>query len=128
MTHKQVCENAAGASSSRDLTRLLGFDLPVRPIKGYSITIPMDAFRSTPRVPVIDDVLHAAVVPIGRHLRGVPILGETPVENLYINTGHGHLGWTMAAGSGKAVADLIAGKPSAIELSDYTLARFRPPR
>jgi D-amino-acid dehydrogenase len=40
----------------------------------------------------------------------VPLIGKTKFPNLYLNTGHGTLGWTMAAGSGKALADLISGK------------------
>ncbi len=40
----------------------------------------------------------------------VPLVGRSKVSNLYLNTGHGTLGWTMGAGSGKALADLISGK------------------
>ena len=46
----------------------------------------------------------------------VPILGRGRYENLYINTGHGHIGWTMACGSGKVTADLIAGREPEIDL------------
>jgi len=167
----------AAANSSRELTRSLGFDVPIRPVKGYSITVPRDSLSTVPHMPVIDDALHAAVVPVGPNLRvagtaefagmnrdisparienlrrllrdiypranvgtdhsalqpwtglrpvsadGVPILGTTPVENLYINTGHGHLGWTLAAGSGKAVAELLAGRTPAIDMADYALGR-----
>lgn len=55
---------------------------------------------------------------------GVPVLGPTPIENLYINTGHGHLGWTMACGSGQLLADLITGQGSALNVSEYHLERF----
>lgn len=41
---------------------------------------------------------------------GVPLVGQTRIRNLYLNTGHGTLGWTMAAGSGRALADLISGQ------------------
>jgi D-amino-acid dehydrogenase len=41
---------------------------------------------------------------------GVPIVGRTRIPNLWINTGHGTLGWTMACGSGKALADRISGR------------------
>ena len=51
---------------------------------------------------------------------GIPFLGPTSIGNLYVNTGHGHLGWTMACGSAKAVADLIAGEPPDIDLSGIT--------
>ena len=46
----------------------------------------------------------------------VPYLGATRVRCLYLNTGHGTLGWTMAAGSGKLIADLVSGRPTAIRL------------
>ena len=46
----------------------------------------------------------------------VPILGRARYENLYLNTGHGHIGWTMACGSGKITADLIAGRDPEIDL------------
>ena len=49
------------------------------------------------------------------------IISKTKVKNLYLNTGHGHLGWTTAAASGKALSDLICGKEAGIELSDYSL-------
>ena len=39
----------------------------------------------------------------------VPLIGRTRYPNLYLNTGHGTLGWTMAAGSGKALAELMSG-------------------
>ncbi len=40
----------------------------------------------------------------------VPLIGRTKIRNLYLNTGHGTLGWTMGAGSGRALADLISGR------------------
>jgi D-amino-acid dehydrogenase len=54
----------------------------------------------------------------------VPILGATTYSNLFLNTGHGTLGWTMAAGSAQAVADLISGRMPDIELDRYALHRF----
>lgn len=54
----------------------------------------------------------------------VPILGATPLKNFYLDTGHGTLGWTMACGSGKAVADLISGRAPDIDMSGLGLARF----
>ena len=47
---------------------------------------------------------------------GCPYLGPTPIEGLYLNTGHGHLGWTMACGSAHIVADLICGRDPEIDL------------
>lgn len=55
---------------------------------------------------------------------GVGIMGRTPVDNLFLNTGHGPLGWTMAAGAGKLVADEIVGATPALDLAPYRLARF----
>jgi D-amino-acid dehydrogenase len=55
----------------------------------------------------------------------VPILGATPYANLFLDTGHGTLGWTMACGSGQAMADLIAGNPPRIDLSGLGMDRFR---
>ena len=55
---------------------------------------------------------------------GVPIIGATPIGNLWINTGHGHLGWTMAAGSGQLLSDLMTGGSPRVEPEAYALARF----
>ena len=55
---------------------------------------------------------------------GVPILGKTASPGLYLNTGHGHLGWTMAAASGRVVADIITGKTPAIDTAHYSINRF----
>lgn len=54
----------------------------------------------------------------------VPLLGRSPIENLYLNTGHGTLGWTMAAGSGRVVADLIGGQAPEIDLRGLGLDRL----
>ena len=55
---------------------------------------------------------------------GVPIIGATPIENLFVNSGQGHLGWTMAAGSGKLLADLMAGHSPAVDPAPYSPLRF----
>jgi len=54
---------------------------------------------------------------------GPPFVCASPLSNLYLNTGHGTLGWTMAAGSGRALADLISGKAPDLDLSAFNLAR-----
>ena len=51
----------------------------------------------------------------------MPILGATKFENLYLNVGHGHVGWTMSCGSGQFVADVIAGRKTAIDPVGLTL-------
>jgi D-amino-acid dehydrogenase len=55
---------------------------------------------------------------------GVPIIGPTPPANLFVSTGHGHLGWTMAAGSARLLADLISDQAPEIDPAHYALARF----
>jgi D-amino-acid dehydrogenase len=169
----------AAGSYTPLLARQVGLSLPVRPAKGYSITMPRSrAPAAAPSIGVIDAHLHAVVVPVGEDrvrvagtaeltgydlsihpqrienlkvllrrifpayaaqlnesdftpwagLRpmsadGVPILGATRLSNLYLNTGHGHLGWTLAAGSGRLVADAIARRAPALNMRDYELAR-----
>ncbi|MFT5417799.1 MAG: D-amino-acid dehydrogenase [Gammaproteobacteria bacterium] len=165
----------AAGSYSTILSRSAGLRVPVRPVKGYSITTPIGTWTKPPTIPVIDDKFHAAVCPLGDRLRvagtaefagfdttltgsridnlirlltstypdfephfdlsitdrwaglrpmtstGVPLLGRTSITNLYLNTGHGHLGWTMAAGSSLAVAQEIVDGQSEFDLDDYRL-------
>lgn len=163
----------AAGSWSAPLLKHLRLELPVRPVKGYSITLPTAGWRAAPRMPVIDDALHAAATPLGTRLRvagtaeiagydaaptpsrvenlfklllevfpefplppdrsgaqawaglrpmsadGVPHIGQQGYDNLFVNTGHGHLGWTLAAGSGALLADLMLGKATAIPPAAY---------
>ena len=55
---------------------------------------------------------------------GTPTIGATRYTNLFVNTGHGSLGWTMACGSGKVVADIVSGLKPEIDLDGLTLARY----
>jgi D-amino-acid dehydrogenase len=55
---------------------------------------------------------------------GTPVIGATPVGNLFLNTGHGTLGWTMAAGSGRALADIVSGRAAEIDTSDLGYSRY----
>jgi D-amino-acid dehydrogenase len=160
------------------LARQLRLKLPVRPAKGYSITLPLPPERA-PRLPVVDHGLHAAVVPVaGDCLRvagtaeftgmdtsisparvanlrrllgrvypriaahvdasairpwaglrpmcadGVPLIGPTHWDNVFVNTGHGHLGWTLAAGSGQLLGDLVLGREPSVPAGDYAVDRF----
>jgi len=168
----------AAGSFSTAIARQLGFKLPVCPVKGYSITVSTEGWQDPARYPIVDDQLHAAVVPIGTRIRvagtaefagfdssipparidnlrgllrqtfpqlesglgdaalnawtglrpmtpdGSPILGASPVANLYLNTGHGALGWTMACGSGKLVADVICHNELDIDLGGLDYGRF----
>lgn len=167
----------AAGSWSPALTGQFGIRLPVKPVKGYSITTPRNGWNDGPRVPVVDDSLHAVVTPLGDRLRvagtaeftgfdktmtqsridnlvtfltalypqfaphfdraniapwcgfrpmsadGVPFIGQvhgrSKVENLFLNVGQGHLGWTMSTGSGRLLADLIGGKTPAIDPAAY---------
>ena len=172
----------AAGSHSVELAATVGVQIPVRPAKGYSITLALDEESECPRMPVVDDSLHVALTPMDGRLRvagtaefagydealtpgriqnllqvlaqtyprcadkaepenlgswcghrplsadGVPILGATHLANLFLNTGHGPLGWTLAAGSGRLVSDLVVGRPPALPLQGYSLARFRGPR
>jgi D-amino-acid dehydrogenase len=54
--------------------------------------------------------------------KGTPILGTSPKRNLYLDTGHGHIGWTMSMGSARIVADVIGGRKADIDLAGLTLA------
>jgi len=55
---------------------------------------------------------------------GTPVVGETPYENLYLNTGHGTLGWTMACGSARVLSDLISKRVPEIESQDLGIGRY----
>jgi len=141
----------------------LGISIPVYPLKGYSITIPLSAqaAAAAPTVSLTDEARKLVISRLGNRLRcagtaelagydtsinavrcaailerieqlfpdlagagevkywaglrpatpnNVPLIGRTRYENLYLNTGHGTLGWTLAAGSAKALADLVSGR------------------
>ncbi len=57
---------------------------------------------------------------------GTPVVGRTAYKNLWLNTGHGTLGWTMACGSGQLISDLISGRTPAIPYDDLAVARYSP--
>lgn len=167
---------SAGSYSSL-LAKDIGLKIPVRPVKGYSLTVPVNDWKEGPQIPVVDDGFHAAITPLGNILRvagtaefagydtsldknrlenlyallneiypeltphfareeveewaglrpmsanGVPLIGKTNIPNLYLNTGHGHLGWSMMAGAGKLLSDIISGIPPEIDQAPYELSR-----
>ena len=169
------CYIVAAGCFTAPLIRLLGIRLPVQPVKGYSATLDYPSGPQALRTPIVDDKLHAVVVPFAGAIRvagtaefagydsspnakrihnllgmlreilpdepfntaaarswcglramsadGVAIIGPTPVPNLMVNTGHGHLGWTMAAGSADLLADLIDGRPTSIDSKPYDARR-----
>jgi D-amino-acid dehydrogenase len=55
---------------------------------------------------------------------GRPLLGPTSIPGLWLDTGHGPLGWTMACGSGRLLAEMLTGRTAAIDPAPYALARF----
>ncbi|UIN21791.1 D-amino acid dehydrogenase [Herbaspirillum frisingense] len=161
---------ALGADST-DFARLLDLRLPLYPLKGYSITVPLEDDTSrtaAPQVSITDIARKIVYARLGQRLRvagrielvgqdrsiprraieelkngmrelfpacrlgddatlspwmgfrpatpsGVPIVGRSPVNNLYLNIGQGALGWTLACGSAALLADQIAGRTRAID-------------
>ncbi len=96
-----------------------GYDLSLNPRRGAML---LDGLRHVfPDYPRNAKVEHWAglrpLTPSGR-----PILGPSPWRNLFLNIGHGPLGWTLACGSGKAVADLAVGRQPSIDLAPFALA------
>jgi D-amino-acid dehydrogenase len=166
----------AAGPYSRRMLKPLGIALPVQPAKGYSVTIDVSHLAGTPRIPVLDDSMHAGVTPLDHRLRlvgtadftgfdtrieqvrvhnlfdmlqalfpaldaridrrtaqpwaglrpssadGRPVIGSTDVAGLFVNTGHGHLGWTMAMGSGELLAVLMQGKLPEVDPAPFALA------
>jgi D-amino-acid dehydrogenase len=55
---------------------------------------------------------------------GTPVVGPTPIKNLFLATGHGTLGWTMAAGTARVIADVVSGRAAGIDLDGLTIARY----
>ena len=165
---------ALGSYSTKMLAPL-GIRIPVYPVKGFSITVPITDASKAPESTIMDETHKVAVTRLGERIRvggtaqlsgfdlaldpgrqrtlefvvsdlfpqggdvsqaefwtglrpmtpdGTPILGETPIENLYLSTGHGTLGWTMATGTGRVMADLISGRAPEISLEGLSVARY----
>lgn len=55
---------------------------------------------------------------------GAPIIGPTAVQNLWLNTGAGHMGWTIAAGAGRLLTAMLQGQQPELPIADYALARW----
>jgi D-amino-acid dehydrogenase len=164
---------ALGSYSTRFLNELLR--IPVYPVKGYSLTIPIADATRAPVSTVLDETYKIAITRFDQRIRvggmaevvgfdqslsprrratlemcvedlfpgagktrdaefwtglrpmtpdGTPLVGATPVSNLFLNTGHGTLGWTMACGSGQLLADVISKRPAAIAAEDLSVARY----
>ena len=146
---------------SPELVRHLGIDLPIWPVRGYSMTVPITDRDAAPRIGGVDYENLMAYCPMGDRLRvtataeiagydrsfteadfapllekahrlfghcadfsapkywvglrpmtphGAPIVSRSPVDNLWLNVGHGHLGWTMSGGCAAIIADLVDGR------------------
>ena len=164
---------AMGSYSTKILKDLV--KIPVYPLKGYSLTMPILDPQRAPVSTILDESYKIAVTRFDDRIRvggmaevvgfnlnllqkrcdtlkmvvqdlyqgggdidkaifwtglrpmtpdGTPIVGATKFNNLYINTGHGTLGWTMACGSGKLLADIISGNPTEIASDDLAVSRY----
>lgn len=165
---------AMGAYSTallKDLVRI-----PVYPLKGYSITVPIVNADAAPVSTILDETYKIAVTRFNDRIRvggmaeiagfdtglnprrretlemvvndlfpgagdtaaatfwtglrpmtpdGTPIVGRTGLRNLYLNTGHGTLGWTMSCGSAQLLSDLISSRRPAIRADDLSVSRYR---
>ena len=166
---------ALGSYSSKILSKI-GINIPVYPVKGYSITLPVLNNEDAPQSTIIDDTFKIGITRLGNNIRvagtahltgynlelrekslsllkhglnrlfpyatgecddmkfwaglrpntpdGPPIIGATPYSNLYLNTGHGTLGWTMSLGSGKLLANIISGIEPEISMEGIDMSRF----
>ncbi len=165
----------AFGSYSRDFLKPLHLDLPVYPVKGYSLTIPIVDQTHAPQSTVLDETYKIALTRFDQRIRvggmaeltgfnlglnedrratlemvtrdlfpggdmaqasfwtglrpmtpdSTPIIGPTRFNNLFLNTGHGTLGWTMACGSGKLISDLVLGQAPEISTEGLSLNRYQ---
>jgi D-amino-acid dehydrogenase len=174
----EVCQGdayvmALGSYSTAMLRDIVS--IPVYPLKGYSLTIPLADEGAAPVSTVLDESYKIAITRFDQRIRvggmaeimgfntglakarrdtlemvvrdlfpgggrieeatfwtglrpmtpdGTPIIGRTPLKNLFLNTGHGTLGWTMACGSGRLLADIMSAKQPEIPYDDLSVARY----
>jgi D-amino-acid dehydrogenase len=161
-------------SHAPQMLRPLGIRLPVYPVKGYSLTVPIVDASRAPESTVMDETFKIAITRLGDRIRvggmaeisafstdlpdkrratlemsvselfpggdlgratfwsglrpmtpdGTPVIGRAGFDNLYLNTGHGTLGWTMACGSGRVLADLVGGIRPEIVADDLSIRRY----
>jgi D-amino-acid dehydrogenase len=162
-------------SFTPQLVKPIGIHIPVYPVKGYSITVPITDARFAPESTIMDESHKVAVTRLGDRIRvggtaelagfdmtlresrretlnhvvtdlfpkggdvskatfwcglrpmtpdGTPIVGPTPYANMLLATGHGTLGWTMAAGTARIIDDLISGRKPDISLEGLSMARY----
>jgi len=168
----------AAGSWSHLLLKGIKLNLPVRPVKGYSLTVETPHLNSMPKLALVDEDIHTAITPFSstrirvtaaaefagfndeihekrisylkRMLNsiypslysnlkvdegilwfgyrpmspdGLPFIDKTKIEGLYLNTGQGHLGWTLAMGSADLCSDIVLGKKTAIDSEPYKITR-----
>ncbi|MGO7078235.1 D-amino acid dehydrogenase [Rhizobium johnstonii] len=156
------------------LLKPLGIWLPVYPVKGYSLTIPIADASRAPESTVMDETYKIAITRLGDRIRvggmaeisgytndlglarrstleysvtdlfpggdiskasfwsglrpmtpdGTPVIGPTKVAGLFLNTGHGTLGWTMSTGSARLIGDLVGGGQPEIDARDLAITRY----
>lgn len=165
---------ALGSYSPRWLVKR-DIHVPVYPVKGYSITVPIVDASRAPESTVMDESYKVAITRLGDRIRvggtaeisgfdltlhesrrstlvksltdlfpgagdlsrssfwcglrpmtpdGPPVIGRTRYPNLFLNTGHGTLGWTMACGSGRVLADIVSGRTPDIDVSELGPDRY----
>ena len=164
----------AFGSYSRDFLKPLNLNLPVYPVKGYSLTIPIVDPAFAPQSTVLDETYKIAITRFDQRIRvggmaelsgfnhglntdrratlemvtqdlfpggdlaqasfwtglrpmtpdSTPIIGATGYKNLFLNTGHGTLGWTMACGSGKLISDLVMNHQPDISTDGLSILRY----
>ena len=162
-------------SFTPQLLKPIGIHIPVYPVKGYSITVPITDANYAPESTIMDESHKVAVTRLGDRIRvggtaelagfdmtlresrrdtlnhvltdlfpkggdvskatfwcglrpmtpdGTPIVGPTPYPNMMLATGHGTLGWTMAAGTARIIDDLISGRKPQISLDGLSMDRY----
>jgi D-amino-acid dehydrogenase len=103
-------------SGSAEIT---GFDTEPTPARCEAILA--NAMRTFPDLATVFDrsraIYWAGLRPVTPS--GTPMIGETRIKGLWINAGHGHLGWTLSCGSGRVLSDLVAGRPPAVPLVPF---------
>lgn len=103
------------------MAEIRGYDLKIDPRKGQTLKmIVEDLFPEGADTSTID--LWTGLRPATPD--GTPIIGKTRYRNLFLNTGHGTLGWTMSCGSARLLADMMAKKPSAISTAGFDISRY----
>jgi D-amino-acid dehydrogenase len=97
---------------------VVGYDDGLDRVRAEAVTAP--AFELFPEIGNPESAEYwAGLRPMTS--KGPPVLGKTRYHNLFLNTGHGSLGWTLACGSARAVSDLVSGDAPEIPMTDYTL-------